>query len=59
MDIWLMTGDNFLYTHALVLLADIEESNDAHKMIAESMEANVYNRLEDIRAKWRKEDEAE
>jgi len=28
-------------------------------MIAESMEANVYNRLEDIRAKWRKEDEAE
>ncbi len=52
LDIWDATGTNLLYTQALLILADFEEGPDVHKMVLESMEADVLNRIEDVRKLW-------
>ena len=52
LDIWLATGTNLLYTQALITLADFEEGPDAHKMILESLETDVLDRIETVRQLW-------
>lgn len=53
LDVWLATGTNVAYNEAMAVIALIDEGGlPALKLVTESMEADLHDRLEVLRAKW-------
>lgn len=53
LDLWLATGTNVLYTTAQGMLGTFDKGGpDAAKLITDSLEADVFGRLDDLRTKW-------
>ncbi|MDB6133615.1 MAG: hypothetical protein JWM59_1858 [Verrucomicrobiales bacterium] len=53
LEVWLTTGTNVLFTQAISLLATLEDGgSEAVKLISESLEADIWQRVETLAAKW-------
>jgi hypothetical protein len=53
LEVWLATGANVLYTAAISMLATLGDGGpEAVRLIADAMEAEIHNRVDDLRARW-------
>jgi hypothetical protein len=53
LELWLATGTNVLYNHVLGLFGTLEDGGmNAVKLITDSLEADIFDRLDELRTKW-------